>query len=233
DATVHAVRKDNPYDVSKAAVDLLRGHDIISLVNLIYGLEDETPSALLAKLRQFYRLDPDILNAVYLTPHFWTAAGRATDPADVIQHDLSRWTYRNQIIATPRLAPWQLFAGVKLTEALFHLRPRALVRLVRGGDARRRQILRSSLAVGARVIVAEVAEFVLATRFAPRGSLGRLPGAPPAPPLAVGARSDERRTPNGRRAEPFSASDATTSPLTITPSVRTGERTPALVTSRR
>lgn len=176
DAVVASVRKNNPLATSRAAVRVLRRNGIISLVNLIYGLEDETAATLARKLRGLFELDPDILNAVYLTPHHWTAAGRATDPRDVIQPDLARWTYRNQVLATPRLAPWQLFGSVKLTEALFHLRPRALLRLVRGGDRRVRRILRASLAVGFRVVAAEAAEFLLATRFAPRGTLDRLPG---------------------------------------------------------
>jgi hypothetical protein len=79
------------------------------------------------------------------------------------------------VVAAPRLSPWLLFGGVKSTEALFHLRPRALLRLFHGGDRRVRRILRSSLALGARVVAAEVAEFLFATRFVARGSSGRLP----------------------------------------------------------
>ncbi len=189
DAVVAAVRKNNPFAVSKQAVAALRRHGIISLVNIIYGLEDEMPRTLMAKFHGLLALDPDILNAVYLTPHFWTPAGRATDPRDVIQVDQARWTYRNQVIAAPHLAPWVLFAGVKLTEALFHLRPRALVRLFWGDDARVRRIRRASLLAGIRVVVAEIAEFAFATRFAPRGSLHQLPGSQTGVPRP-GARAD-------------------------------------------
>lgn len=159
DAVVAAVRKDNPYAVSRQAVRLLRQHKIISLVNIIYGLEDETAATLRAKRRKLAALDPDILNAVYITPHHWTADGKNADPALVIQPDQALWTYRNQVLAAPALSPSQLFWGVKRTEALFHLRLRALRRLVAGGDRRVRRILRSSLAVGARVVLAEIAEF--------------------------------------------------------------------------
>jgi anaerobic magnesium-protoporphyrin IX monomethyl ester cyclase len=177
DAVVEAVRKNNPFAISQAAVRALRRNKIISLVNLIYGLEEETVATLVARLRRLFALDPDILNAVYLTPHHWTADGRATDPRDVIQPDLGKWTYRNQVLATTQLAPWQLFALVKLTEALYHLRPRALLRLVWGGDRRVRRILRSSLAVGVRVVAAEVAEFLFATHFVPRGTLDHSSGS--------------------------------------------------------
>ena len=176
DDVVAAVRKNNPYAVSKEAVAALRRHDIISLVNIIYGLEDETPAALATKFRRVLALDPDILNAVYLTPHFWTPAGRGTDAREIVQVDQSRWTYRNQVIAAPHLRPWALFAGVKLTEGLFHLRPRALARLFAGGDRRVRGIRRASLATGVRVVAAEIVEFLFATRFSARGALDRIPG---------------------------------------------------------
>ena len=42
DAVATAIRKNNPFAVSREAVRLLRQHKIISLTNIIYGLEDET-----------------------------------------------------------------------------------------------------------------------------------------------------------------------------------------------
>lgn len=161
--TITAIRKNNPFQVSKQAVRLLRQNHIISLVNLIYGLEAENRATVKTKLEKLYELDPDILNAVYLTPHFWTAAGRVTPPETIIQTDQARWTYRNQVIAAPQLTPAALFGWVKLTEVLFHLRPKALVRLVRGGDWKIRRILRASLVVGFRVVLAEIDEFLWAT----------------------------------------------------------------------
>jgi anaerobic magnesium-protoporphyrin IX monomethyl ester cyclase len=181
DALVAAVRKNNPFALSKQAVAALRRNGIVSLVNIIYGLGDESLETLASKLRKVVELDPDVLNAVYLTPHFWTPDGRATDPAEVIQPNMARWTYRNQVVRAPRLSPWALFAGIKLTEALFHLRPRALARLFVGDEPRVRQIRRASLAVGLRTVLAEIAEMAFATRFAPTGSFERLPGAPSLP----------------------------------------------------
>jgi anaerobic magnesium-protoporphyrin IX monomethyl ester cyclase len=178
DGVVAHVRKNNPFAISREAVELLRRHRIISLVNIIYGLEDEAPATLRTKLRKLRQLDADILNAVYITPHFWTEDGRKTDPEQIIQTDTARWTYRNQVIRTPHLSPSALFWGVKLTEALYHLRPGGLLRLLFGGDARVRRILRASMLVGLRVVLAEIAEFALATRFSPPGALSALPGAP-------------------------------------------------------
>lgn len=179
DAVIGQIRKNNPFQISKEAVRLLHEHNIISLVNIIYGLEDESPRTILHKFCKLLQLDGDILNAVYLTPHFWTKDGRSTDPADIIQPDLKKWTYRNQIIQTLHLAPMFLFFAVKLTEVLFHLRPSGLKRLVWGGDKRVRQILRASMRVGIRVLLAEAAEFLLDTHFTAVGTCTHLPDTKP------------------------------------------------------
>lgn len=176
DSVIAGIRKNNPYAISKEAVRLLRQNNIVSLVNLIYGLEQESYQTLFTKFRKLIEFDADILNACYITPHFWTADGRATRPADVIQADMSKWTYRNQVVVTAALAPAALFMGVKLTEALFHLRPNALLRLFTSPDARYRKIMRESLWAGIKVVVAEVYEFFWQTEFMPRGSLERLYG---------------------------------------------------------
>lgn len=161
DETVEKVDKDNPFAISKKAVRLLRQQGIVSLVNLIYGLEEETIGTLWTTFRRALELDADVLNAVYITPHHWTPAGRQVQPTQIIEPDQHKWTYRNQVLATPYLQPWQLFWGVKITEALFHLRPRALWRMVMGGDECYRQILRAYLVTGVRVVGAEIGEFLL------------------------------------------------------------------------
>lgn len=176
DEVVISIRKNNPYAVSRRAVQLLRANKIISLVDIIYGLQHETPAMLADKFKKICALDADMLNCVYITPHFWTADGRATDPHEIIQTDTARWTYRNQVIAAPHLSPALLFAGIKITEGLFHLRPAALKRLFVGSDARVRKILRAWLGVGIRVVLGEIVEFIFATHFSPRGSVSEIAG---------------------------------------------------------
>ena len=177
DEIVTSIRKNNPFEISKEAVRLLRENNIISLTNIIYGLEEESWKTILEKFKGLLDLDSDILNAMYLTPHFWTAQGKATEPYDVIQMDQDKWSYRNQVLATHHLAPLGLFLGVKLTEILFHLRPKALKRWLFGKDKRYVQIMRHSMVIGIKVILAEVVEFFFQTNFSPRGSMKVLHGA--------------------------------------------------------
>jgi anaerobic magnesium-protoporphyrin IX monomethyl ester cyclase len=176
DDVIAGIRKNNPLEISKEAVRLLRENNIISLTNIIYGLEEERWKTIFEKFKGLLELDSDILNAMYLTPHFWTSQGKATEPYDVIQLDQDKWSYRNQVIATRYLPPIGLFLGVKLTEILFHLRPKALKRLALGKDKRYLQIMRHSMWVGLKVILAEIVEFFFDTRFSPQGSMKALHG---------------------------------------------------------
>jgi len=176
DNVITNIRKNNPFEISKEAVRLLRENNIVSLTNIIYGLEEESPQTIFEKFKGLLEMDSDILNAMYLTPHFWTAQGKATEPYDVIQTDQDKWSYRNQVLATRHLLPIGLFLGVKLTEILFHLRPKALKRLLFAKDKRYLQIMRHSMWVGIKVILAEILEFFFDTKFSPRGSMRVLYG---------------------------------------------------------
>ncbi|MBL8100921.1 MAG: radical SAM protein [Anaerolineales bacterium] len=177
DNVITTIRKNNPFATSKEAVRLLRENNIISLTNIIYGLEEESWRTILEKFRGMLELDSDILNAMYITPHFWTSDGRLTDPATIIQPDLAKWSYRNQVVATPFMKPIELFLGVKLTEIFFHLRPGALYRLIAHRDGRYLQIMRDSMLTGVRVVLAEVWEFLFDTRFVKQGSLKKITGS--------------------------------------------------------
>jgi hypothetical protein len=79
-------------------------------------------------------------------------------------------------LSTRYLKPFELFLGVKLTEALFHLRPKALKRLLIGKDKHYLQIMRHSMGVGIKVILAEIYEFLFETKFSPQGSMKALHG---------------------------------------------------------
>jgi anaerobic magnesium-protoporphyrin IX monomethyl ester cyclase len=193
DDVVTNIRKNNPFEISKEAVRLLRENHIISLTNIIYGLEEETWKTIFEKFKGLLKLDSDILNAMYLTPHFWTAQGKSTDPYQVIQSDLDKWSYRNQVLATPSLRPFALFLGVKLTEILFHLRPKGLKRLLIGSDKRYLQIMRHSMWVGIKVVLAEIIEFFFQTTFSSQGSTKSLPGK--TRQIAISASTDSLELP--------------------------------------
>ncbi|MFN8426484.1 MAG: hypothetical protein U0X87_09555 [Anaerolineales bacterium] len=65
DNVITDIRKNNPFEISREAVRLLRENNILSLTNIIYGLEEESWQTLREKLAGLAELDPDILNAMY------------------------------------------------------------------------------------------------------------------------------------------------------------------------
>lgn len=110
------------YEKACKAMKILREHNILSCANVIFGLEEETWGTLWRRLKRLRRMNPDFMNATYLTPHFWTPVGSKVPLEKVVQPDSSRWGYRNQVLETKNLTPLQLFIGVKITEFFVHVR---------------------------------------------------------------------------------------------------------------
>ena len=76
DDTLVKIRKGSKVDDAYRAVRLLRQNGILSIVDYIFGLEDETPRTIWRALRGLLHYDGDFVNALYLTPHSWTPLGR-------------------------------------------------------------------------------------------------------------------------------------------------------------
>jgi anaerobic magnesium-protoporphyrin IX monomethyl ester cyclase len=160
DETLGRVRKGSSVDDGFRAVALLRRHRILSIVDYIFGLEEETPRTIWRGLCGLHHYDGDFVNALYLTPHSWTPLGHALASAPVVEEDQSKWDYRHQVVAVRGLAPWQLFLGVKLVELLYHLHPRRLGRVLAAPDRRLRRQLRFAYRHISAVFWYEVYEFL-------------------------------------------------------------------------
>lgn len=160
ETTLAKIHKGMSVDDAYQAVRLLRRHDIMSIVDYIFGLEDESVGTLWRGLRGLLRYDGDFVNALYITPHAWTPLGHAMKDALLVEHDLANWDYRHQVLAVKHLTPAQLFLGVKLVEVLYHLHPKRLWRVLTVRDRRLRHQLRFSLRHTALVFWSEVFERV-------------------------------------------------------------------------
>jgi anaerobic magnesium-protoporphyrin IX monomethyl ester cyclase len=158
DDTLKRVRKGSSVDDGYRAVRLLREHQILSIVDYIFGLEEETPRTLWRGLRGLCRYDGDFVNALYVTPHAWTPLGRALARQPIVESDLGKWDYRHQVVGVKHLSPWQLFLGVKVVELLFHLHPRRLWRMLAAPDPSLRKQLRFACGHITRVFWYEVYE---------------------------------------------------------------------------
>jgi anaerobic magnesium-protoporphyrin IX monomethyl ester cyclase len=158
DTTLARIRKGSHVDDAYQAVRLLRQHHIMSIVDYIFGLEDETPRTIWRGLCGLLRYDGDFVNALYLTPHAWTPLGHQLRNEPVVEPDTGRWDYRHQVIGVKHLTPAQLFAGVKLVELCYHLHPRRLWRLLTVPDPRLRRQLRFAFLHTSTVFVYELFE---------------------------------------------------------------------------
>ena len=168
EGVLERVGKNNGYTITSRAVSLLRDHGILSIVNIMYGLRDETWSSLWKILRQLQRMSPDFYNALHLTPLGWTSEGRAIDPTRIVQLDQRKWDYRQPVIQPECFSPRMLAMAVKLSEVLFYLRPSWLLHGLLDGDSIKRQIIRDAFPRMVRVHLLEWWDMVR-TSFADSG----------------------------------------------------------------
>jgi len=165
------IRKDNPHEMVKRVVSALREHGILSVVNYIYGIQTESHRTMWESLRRILDIDADFINALYFTPHGWTTDGRKINPARIVQLDQRRWCYRNQVIDAGGLSPAALFAWVKLIEAVQHLRPRWLRRMLWHHFVDVRRLLRWCFIHTSAVWLAEIWEQMTRIRYRSPGPL--------------------------------------------------------------
>ena len=159
------------------ACRLLKEHGIFSIVGHIVGFEEETWSTFRTALRQLRLYDGDYLNAMYVTPHAWTAFGEEVRGRRVVQPDQSKWDYRHQVLSQRHLRPWQLFLAAKWLELRFHLTPGRLWSMLGGGDRSSRRQRRWVFRHISIVWLAEVFEFLFGTSFAKKAvTLAELEG---------------------------------------------------------
>jgi anaerobic magnesium-protoporphyrin IX monomethyl ester cyclase len=142
DDTLAKIRKGSTVDDAFRAVRLLRAHGVLSIIDYIFGLEEETPRTIWRALRGLLHYDGDFVNALYLTPHSWTPLGRQMKNAPIVEPDLWRWDYRHQVVGVKHLTRFQLLVCVKLVELIYHLHPRRLLRIAAARDRHVREQLR-------------------------------------------------------------------------------------------
>lgn len=158
--TLAEIRKGSTVREDQQAVALLREHGILSMLGHIVGFEEERLRDHLRAIRQVSLYDPDLLNAMYVTPHRWSDWTAENAVRTVIQTDRTKWDYRNQLLSSRHLSSRAIFWMVKLMELAVHARPGALRRVLFHPDPQLRAHLRWCFRFSFRVWCAEVAEFL-------------------------------------------------------------------------
>jgi radical SAM superfamily enzyme YgiQ (UPF0313 family) len=168
DGVLARIGKNNPYATTSKAVQLLKRHGILSVVNVIYGLRSETWSTLWSTLIHLRAMSPDFFNALHLTPLSWTIEGHQVDPANVVQLDQRKWDFRQPVLQPDNFSPKTLALLVKLSEAMFYMRPLRILGDIFASEPVKRRIMRDAVIRLGRVYLNEWSE-ILRTDFARPG----------------------------------------------------------------
>jgi anaerobic magnesium-protoporphyrin IX monomethyl ester cyclase len=173
DRTLQAIHKGSSRAIDREAIRLLRQHGMISMAAWVAGFVQERDADYWRTLRQLLAYDPDQIQALYATPHRWTAFARHEELHRVVQTDLGRWDYKHQVLESRFVPNWRVLIWVKLIEAVCQLRPKALYRLLGHPDARFRAGMRWYSDIGRRVWLFEVWQWLFQDRRTQSGPLLR------------------------------------------------------------
>lgn len=172
DDVLKKVNKANPGGITREAISLLRKHGILTVVNVIHGLKDESWRSILKTTWDLRRAGPDFYNALHLTPLSWTKEGRDVPLDQIIQMDQSQWDFRKPVIQSGRMSPFQQALAVKLSEVLFYSRPLWVVKQLFLRDAIQRRIALDGFPRLFRVFLSECAK-LLRLKFSKPGEASK------------------------------------------------------------
>jgi anaerobic magnesium-protoporphyrin IX monomethyl ester cyclase len=150
-AILERIKKGGSLTKDRAAIQLLRNHDILSMATYVVGFGQDDLKSFYNSLRQLLLYDPDQIQLLYVTPHQWTPFFEEVKEERVLQLDQTKWDYKHQVIDMKNLRPWQVILCVKLIEVIMQARPSALKRLFFHKDARLRAAMRWYTHIGRKV----------------------------------------------------------------------------------
>jgi anaerobic magnesium-protoporphyrin IX monomethyl ester cyclase len=149
--TLQSIRKGSSRAIDREAIRLLRQHRIISMAAWVSDFTQATDRDYWRSLRQIIAYDPNQIQALYATPHRWTAFSQQQAGRRIIQTDLGRWDYKHQVLENQHVPNWRVLLWVKLIEAVSQLRPRSLFRLAAHPDPGFRAAMHWYYSIGRRV----------------------------------------------------------------------------------
>lgn len=170
DAILKRVKKNNHFSVTHRAVLLLQKNNILSIVNVVFGIRNETWKSLLEIFQNLRQVSPNYFNALHFTPLSWTPEGRTVNPEHIIQQDQKKWDFRTPVVHPINFSPKTFAILIKLIEALFYLRPSWLFSALFQKDPEVRKIMFNSSLRLLRVYLDEWKR-IFQVSFVKRGAL--------------------------------------------------------------
>ncbi len=169
EAVLEKIKKGASITKDRAAIQLLRKNNILSMATYVVGFGEETLRSFYYSFRQLLLYDPDQIQLLYVTPHRWTPYFEEIKNKRILQPDQRKWDYKHQVIAMENLTPWQMILCVKLIELILQARPSALKRLFFHRDARLRDAMRWYTNIGRKVWLYELFQFFFKDKHQSRG----------------------------------------------------------------
>jgi len=108
---------------NERCLDLLRQHDIISIVQVLVGTPDETKETLKETAVMFEKWNPDLMHFYYVTPYPWTKYGKSMGDY-IIENDLSKWDYRHPVVKTNNISAEDILKMCKWIKLKFNFNPK-------------------------------------------------------------------------------------------------------------
>lgn len=164
------IKKSGTIAQDREAIRLLRKNDILSMATYVVGFYEEKTRDFYNSMRHLLSYDPDQIQLLYITPHRWTPYYEEVKDRKIIQEDQRKWDYKHQVLAT-RMNPWLVILYVKVIEVILQTRPKALKRLFFHRDRRLRKAMWWYSAIGKRVWIYELYEFIFRTKHSKKGEM--------------------------------------------------------------
>lgn len=164
ESTLLQIKKGGSISKDRAAIQLLRAHNIISMATYVVGFEEETDRDYFRSIQHLLSYDPDQIQMLYVTPHRWTPYYNDVMHRRVIQTNTKKWDYKHQVLETKLVPAWRVFLWVKTIEACLQLRPKALYRTFFHNDQKIREAMQWYTKIGRKVFFHETFEFLFQTK---------------------------------------------------------------------
>ncbi len=127
-------------ELNKLTLDLLKKHDIISIVQVLAGLPDETQETLQETGNTFNDLGPDLMHFYFTTPFLWTEFGQQMKEF-IVESDISKWDYRNPVLKPHTMSIGELQKLCRWLKLSFNFNPKKIANILQIKDHYRRKFL--------------------------------------------------------------------------------------------
>lgn len=132
--------KKTTTELNKLTLDLLKKHDIISIVQVLAGLPDETHETLQETGNIFNDWNPDLMHFYFTTPFSWTEFGQQVKEF-VVESDISKWDYRNPVLKPHAMSTEELHKICRWLKLAFNFNPKKIANILQIKDYYRRMFL--------------------------------------------------------------------------------------------